>query len=113
MRKLTLTFSRAPGNSSHLLVTRGLRPATGAGAGALLCCAIFALPGARRRKRLGTFLGLLVLVLAGLGTACRDSSGGSAGATSGVVQPGTYPVTVIVKSGPVVEATMKFNLEVR
>lgn len=95
---------------------QGLPPmkGLGAGAGALLIGGVFALPGGRRRRRrLGLFLSVLLVVLMGGLTACSSTSSGK-GATAGTPTPaGTYTVAVTASATGATPVTTSIQLTVQ
>jgi len=97
------------GCERSLRSTNGLNP-LGLGAGAFLACGILA--SGRRRKRVGIFLSMLLLVLAGGMTACSSRNGSAKGATTGTTQTpaGTYTVVITASSPGAAEVTTSFNL---
>jgi hypothetical protein len=94
---------------------QGLPPmrGLGAGAGALLMGGVFALPGGRRRRRMGLFLSALLVILVGGLTACSSTSSGK-GATAGTPTPaGTYTVAVTASATGATPVTTSIQLTVQ
>jgi YVTN family beta-propeller protein len=105
---VNVTLTVAP--ALPLAQTQGIGP-LGFGSGALLACGVLA--GRRRRRRMGLFLGALLLVVLGGMTACGSGNGSLQAVATRQPRPaaGTYQVTLTCSSAEgVPEARTSFQL---
>jgi YVTN family beta-propeller protein len=108
---VSVTITVAP--ALTLARTRGVPPlGFGSGAGGLLACGVLA---GRRRRRMGLFLGALLLVVLGGMTACGSGNGTLQAVATSQPRPaaGTYRVTLTCSSAQgVPEARTSFQLSI-